>query len=140
MPWLVPACSHASLKEKIEETQQSLFCGMNIAGLIPGFSEDTDILDASAYLWECDEEDEDAAPLAWTFEFQRDPEPGPYSLTKLSDHLEAKCDAQKKINTGTKKFHSMLVVLTGSVESECRMWLQDDDCLRIILMVGSEPA
>ena len=146
MPWLVPACSHERLMKTIQETQrgkQSLFSEMHIAGLVPEFNESTSGLDASAYLWE-GENLKCPAPLEWIFEFQRQPAE-PYSMTQLCDHLEDKCASLSKKNNydkalpnDTTKFHSMLVALTGSVQSECRIWL-DDEQLRIVLLVGSQP-
>ena len=140
MPWLVPACSRAKLQETIKSTLRgkgSLFStgSLNIAGLVPGNT--GSYLAASAYLWKSDDVSE-CAPLEWMFEFKGRSKS--YSLNDATDALVAKCEnfsADKKGKKGKKeKYHAMLIGLTGSMKSECRIWLEDEK-LRIVVLVGS---
>ena len=132
MPWLVPACSPEKLREKIletrdgsatTETQQHLFSGMHIAGLVPAGSNNA-IMDATAYRWAPD------APLEWAFEFRG--RSGSYSMKDAWKDLGTKCE-----NMNSAECHALLVGLTGSKKSQCRVAAQGGK-LRIVLLVGIE--
>jgi hypothetical protein len=121
MPWLVPACSQQDLK-KTREAGAVVFEGANIACLVPGVRKSA--FDARAYLWE-------DSMLECVFEFKA--RSGDYTLKTACGELKRKCGD----NTNS---HAMLLGTTGNATTEARVWLDDVDKLRIVLVVGNKLA
>ncbi|KAL3903182.1 MAG: hypothetical protein SGILL_010543 [Bacillariaceae sp.] len=120
LPWLVPACSEARLKDAIDTYGKNVFNGIDIAGLAPGG--DTTRTDAKAIAW-------DTGTVKWAFEFRA--RVG-YTFADACKDLTAKCEG--------RPYHCMLIASTNDRHSTCQYWTTGDQAefLRVVLVVGNK--